>query len=87
MEVYADANGLTLHEVFENIESIPEKITPQAKSGILDFKTVIHEITDNREKYGAADAMEKIAKSIKYKEYLVKEHGSEELATEKYENI
>jgi hypothetical protein len=48
---------------------------------------VIHEITDNWEKFGAAEAMKKIAKSIKYKEYLVKEHGSEELADEKYENI
>lgn len=87
LENYADANWLTLHEVIENIESIPEKITPQAKNGILDFKTVIHQIIDEREKYGAAEAMEKIAKSIKYKEYLVKEHGSDELASEKYENI
>jgi hypothetical protein len=31
--------------------------------------------------------MEKIAKSIKYKDYLIKEHGSEEIAQEKYENI
>jgi hypothetical protein len=76
-----------LHEVIENIESIPEKITPQAKNGILDFKTVIHAITDDWDNYGAAEAMEKIAKSIKYREYLVKEHGSDELADEKYENI
>lgn len=87
LENYADSNWLTLHEIFENIESIPEKVTPQAKNGILDFKTVIHEITDNWEKYWAAEAMEKIIKTIKYKDYLVKEHGSEELALEKFENI
>jgi hypothetical protein len=31
--------------------------------------------------------MEKIVKAIKYKDYLVKEHGSEEMAQEKFENI
>jgi hypothetical protein len=35
----------------ENIDSIPENITPQAKNGIMEFKTVIHEITDDRNKY------------------------------------
>lgn len=87
LEDYALNNWLTLHEVLENIDSIPENITPQAKNGIMEFKTVIHEITDDRNKYWPADAMEKIAKSIKYKDYLIKEHGSEEIAQEKYENI
>ena len=87
LEDYALSNWLTLHEVLENIDSIPENITPQAKNGILDFKTVIHAITDNREEYWPSEAMEKIIKSIKYKDYLIKEHGSEELANEKYENI
>ena len=76
-----------MNEVIENIDSVPEKVTPQAKNGILEFKQVIHEITDNRNQYSPADAMEKIVKGIKYRAYLVKEHGSEEIADEKYENI
>lgn len=87
LEDYALNNWLTLHEVLEDIDIIPENITPQAKNGILEFRTVIHEITDNRDEYGPSEAMEKIIKSIKYKDYLIKEHGSEELANEKYENI
>jgi len=87
LEEYATVNGLTLHEVIENIDSIPEKITPQAKNGIMEFKKVIHEITDHWEKYAVADAIEKITKSIKYKDYLIKEHGSEDAAMEKFENI
>jgi len=87
LEEYASQNWLTLHEVIENIDSIPEKITPQAKNGILEFKTTIHEITDNRDKYTVADAMEKIVKWIKYKDYLIKEQWNEEAAMEKYENI
>jgi hypothetical protein len=51
-----------LNEVLENIDSIPEKVTPQAKNGIEEFKLVIHEITDNRDQYSPAEAMEKIVK-------------------------
>lgn len=87
LEDYAVQNGYSLNQVIENIDSIPEKITPQARKWILEFLTVIHEITDNWEQYSPADTMEKIVKWIKYRAYLVKEHGSEEVADEKYENI
>lgn len=87
LEDYAAVNWYSLNQVIENIDSVPEKVTPQAKKWILDFMTVIHEITDNREQYSPADAMEKIVKWIKYRDYLVKEHWSEEIADEKYENI
>lgn len=87
LEDYAAVNWYSLNQVIENIDSIPEKVTPQAKKWILEFMTVIHEITDNRNQYSPADAMEKIVKWIKYRAYLVKEHGSEEIADEKYENI
>ncbi len=87
LEEYAATNWYSLNQVIENIDSIPEKVTPQAKKWILEFMTVIHEITDNRDQYSPADAMEKIVKWIKYRAYLVKEHGSEEIADEKYENI
>lgn len=87
LQEYATNVWITLHEVIENIDSIPEKITPQAKNWIMEFKKVIHEVTDNWDKYTVADAMEKIVKSIKYKDHLIKEHGSEDAAMEKYENI
>lgn len=87
LEDYAALNWYSLNEVIENIDSVPEKVTPQAKNWIMEFKQVIHEITDNRDQYSPAEAMEKIVKWIKYRAYLVKEHGSEEIADEKYENI
>ncbi|MCK9467218.1 MAG: UvrD-helicase domain-containing protein [Candidatus Absconditabacterales bacterium] len=88
LEDYATINGLTLHEVLENIESIPVEINSKAKNGILEFKRIIHEITDNWDKYGPADTISKIIQSIKYKSHLEekKTHGSSKVA-ERYENI
>ncbi len=86
LEEYAMNSWLTLHEVLENIDSIPVDIKG-AKNGIMEFKSVIHQITDDWNSYWPSEAMEKIVKAIKYKDYLVKEHGSEDLAQEKFENI
>lgn len=88
LEDYATINGLTLHEVLENIESIPVEINSKAKNGILEFKRIIHEITDNWDKYWPADTISKIIQSIKYKSHLEekKTHGSSKVA-ERYENI
>lgn len=89
IEEYAFNNELTLHEVLENIEIIPVNIKKWVKDGIIDFKTVIHEITDHWDDYNTMWAMEKIVKSIKYKEYLSNEFWDEEeeKIQERFENI
>ncbi len=87
IEQYALESGYTMNEVIENIESVPLKITPTAKKGILEFRRIIHEILDEIDKLAPADVLLQLVKKIKYKEYLVKEEGSEEKANEKYENI
>lgn len=87
LEDYATINGLTLHDVLENIDSVPINITSNAKNGVLEFKRIIHEITDNWDKYWPADVISKIIKSIKYKEHLEKIHWNNEAAEERFENV
>lgn len=76
-----------MNEVFQNIESVPLKVTPIAKRGIVEFKKIIHDILEKIDTLSPADVILQLVKKIKYKDYLIKEEGSEEKANEKYENI
>lgn len=68
-------------------ESSDIKVTPQAKAGIKDFLNLMTEIHSTLAKNKPSQVIEQLIKKIKYRDYLIKEEGSEALADEKYENI
>ena len=63
------------------------KVTPQAKAGIKDFLNLMTEIHSTLAVSKPSQVIEQLIKKIKYRDYLIKEEGSEALADEKYENI
>ena len=87
LEEYALMNNITLNQVLENIDSVPLKITPMAKNGIMDFKTIMHEVASNLLTSDPSEIIDQLVKKIKYKAHLLKEEWNEEKAEERFENI
>ncbi len=63
------------------------KVTPQARNGIRDFLDVITSIHGIFAASSPNTIIETLIKKIKYREFLIKEEGSETLGDEKYENV
>jgi DNA helicase-2/ATP-dependent DNA helicase PcrA len=63
------------------------KVTPQARSGIKDFLDVITTIHSTLATSKPSLVIEQLIKKIKYRDFLIKEEGSETVADEKYENV
>ena len=63
------------------------KVTPQAKNGIKDFLDLMTSMHSTLAASKPSQVIEQLIKKIKYRDYLIKEEGSETLADEKYENI
>ncbi|MEI7558210.1 MAG: hypothetical protein WCJ45_05345 [bacterium] len=74
-----------LHQVVK--ETSPIKVTPQAKKGIMEFIETMDMIQIYLQNHTATETVETLVKKIKYREYLIKEEGSETAADEKYENV
>ena len=58
-----------------------------AVSGIQDFLTLFMGLQESIKTLNPADLLEYLLKKINYKDYLVKEEGSEQAAEEKYDNL
>jgi len=82
-------SGLSLTEVLYQSQNpnFDIKITPMAKSGIQNFLDLVQEIYKSLPKNTPSLVIEQLIKKIKYRDYLIKEEGSETAADEKYENI
>jgi len=80
-------NNLSLSEVMNNSDKLGIKVTPTAKRWIAEFKSVIAAVTTNFDVLTPADVIETLIKTMKYREYLIKEEWSETKWLERYENI
>lgn len=87
LEEYALMNNITLNQVLENIDSVPLKVTPMAKNWILEFKTVIHEVSSNLLTSDPSEIIDQLVKKIKYRAHLLKEEWNDEKADERFENV
>lgn len=63
------------------------KLTPQAYEGSKTFFHLIQELITASNSLVPAELINLILKKINYKDHLLKEEGSEQLAEEKYENL
>ncbi len=63
------------------------KVTPQAKKWIQEYLQTMIALQEYMKDNTASDTIDTLAKKIKYREYLIKEEGSESIADEKFENI
>ena len=56
-------------------------------AGIQDFLTLFAGLQEAVKMLNPADLLESLLKKINYKDYLLKEEGSEQVAEEKYDNL
>lgn len=87
LEEYAMLHNMSLNEVMLKSEWLWVKITPQAKKWITEFHQVIHSVTSIMDQISPSEVIDKLVKNMRYKEYLIKEEGSESKAEERYDNI
>ena len=89
---YALQHSFSLYEVIEllwngQITSDALKLTPQALSGIQNFLSTMAELRGTLANLTPSEFLESLVKHIHYRDHLVKEEGSEQLADERYENV
>lgn len=89
LEEQAIIQNLTLIEILHHVinETSSIKVTPQAKKGIYEFLETMKTVHTYMDTHTASETIDTLVKKIKYRDYLVKEEGSENVAEEKYENI
>ena len=89
LEDQAIIQNMTLMDILHQVvkETSPIKVTPQAKKGIMEFIETMDMIQIYLQNHTATETVETLVKKIKYREYLIKEEGSETAADEKYENV
>ena len=80
---------MTLIEILHhaNKETSSIKVTPQAKKGIGEFLETMKTVQTFMATHTASETIDLLVKKIKYRDYLVKEEGSENAADEKFENV
>lgn len=81
--------NITLTETLQETQKANTtiKIAPLAKQGIKNFLDVIDFLRDNCKDKRPSEILEMLVKKVQYKDFLIKEEGSEAQAEEKYENI
>jgi len=89
LEEEALMQNLTLIDILcQSVQSASNiKTTPQAKKWISEFLETMISTQEYMKDHTAAQTIEVLVKKIKYRDYLVKEEGSETAGDEKYENI
>lgn len=89
LEEHAIIQNVTLMDIIAQVaqDSPTIKITPQAKKGIQEYLHTIINLQEYMKDNVASATIETLIKKIKYREYLIKEEGSETAADEKFENI
>ncbi len=84
---YAVTQSISFHDTLQQLHTDIVKLTPKAKTGLDQFVRVMHDLRNELPKLSPAEFIEKMAKAIKYRDYLVKEEWGESAADEKYENV
>ena len=97
IEEFAVDNWVSLYETLKligelwNTKAIEQeswiKLTSPAVNGIQDFLTLFAGLQESIKTLSPADLLEYLLKKINYKDYLLKEEGSEQVAEEKYDNL
>jgi len=87
ISTYAVSKWISFHDTLQQLHTDVIKITPKAKSGLQEFVGIIHDLRNQLPNLVPAQFIEKMAKAIKYRDYLVKEEWWESQADEKYENV
>ena len=97
IEEFAVDNWVSLYETLKligelwNTKTIEQeswiKLTSPAVNGIQDFLTLFAGLQESIKTLNPADLLESLLKKINYKDYLLKEEGSEQVAEEKYDNL
>lgn len=97
IEEFAIANWVSLYETLKllwelgNAKEIEKetwiKLTSPAVNGIQDFMALFAGLQEAIKTLNPADLLEYLLKKINYKDYLIKEEGSEQVAEEKYDNL
>ncbi len=89
LEEHAIMKNITLTEVLRMTQSDGNdaKVTPQARNGIRDFLDVITTVNSILAASTPSIVIEQLIKKIKYRDFLIKEEGSETAGDEKYENV
>ncbi len=85
---FALNNGMNMHEVITNLDSLDINVSGQAKTWIKEFNTIISDLKKFLVKWEPADLLTKMLSAIKYKSYMLKEEwGNQEKADERLDNI
>lgn len=84
---YATTHSISIHNSLEQLHTDIVKLTPKAKSGLDQFVRVMHDLRNKLPSLVPAQFIDLMVKTIKYRDYLVKEEWGESQADEKYENI
>lgn len=84
---FAQSRGDALHDVIIQLDMLDVKVSSMARGGIHRFLAVMNAIRDQWDDMTPSEIIEMLIKRIEYKQYLVKDEGSEEKAQERYDNI
>ncbi len=89
LEEHAIIQNVTLIDILGQVaqNSPTIKVTPQAKKGIQEYLHTMIALQEYMKDNTASATIETLIKKIKYRDYLIKEEGSETIADEKFENI
>lgn len=82
---YSVANSISFYDLLPQLHTL--SITARARTGLENFINTMHQLKAELPNMTPAVFIDKMVKAIGYKQYLIKEEWSEELAMEKYENI
>lgn len=69
------------------LNSIPVKVTPQAKNSIQNFLFLMQQLKEKIDHCSPAQLLQWLAETINYRDHLIKEEGSDTKGDEKYENV
>lgn len=84
---YAVGKSISFHDTLEQLHTDIVKLTPKSKSWLEQFVRIMHQLRNELPNLVPAQFIDKMAKAIKYRDYLVKEEWWESAADEKYENV
>jgi DNA helicase-2/ATP-dependent DNA helicase PcrA len=86
IEEYAIANGISLREALESLDSLPLQLGTMASNAIKQFMTMMRYLKQSAPTLDPSRLIQQILDNIKYKDYLISVEWKE-IWEEKYENI
>ena len=97
IENYASEMGVSLYEVISFIAEVGDnkileqennlKLMPAVITGVADFMKLYWELKKAVKEINPAELIDILIKKINYKDYLIKQEWSDEVAEDKYQNV